>query len=203
MCNFFLFFVLFFSSVNSYASSENVEIGKIKSNACSTCHGIDGNSFVVIWPKLAGQFSKYLIKQLEAFKQGEESLRFDPIMYGIVKDLSLQDFIDIANYFSLQKTANNIIESKDVNKLGKRIYLSGDKQKNIVSCSSCHGVLGEGSEYANVPKLRHQHANYLTIQLQKYKSGIRKNDFVGIMRDISSKMTEEEIIAVSDYIATL
>ncbi|QQG46790.1 MAG: cytochrome c4 [Candidatus Azosocius agrarius] len=203
MFKFFLLFICFLISTNSYAISENIELGKIKSGICSTCHGNDGNSVVAMWPKLAGQFSKYLIAQLEAFKHGEDGSRFDPIMYGIVKDLSFQDFLDISSYFSLQKISDNGVNLKEVNKLGKKIYLSGDLQKNIISCSSCHGVLGEGNEFANIPKLRHQHAYYISIQLQKYKSGIRKTDAVSVMRDISLKMTDDEILAVSEYISTL
>jgi cytochrome c553 len=156
-----------------------------------------------MWPKLSSQFPKYLINQLEEFKKGEAGLRFDPIMYGMVKDLSSQDFFDLALYFSSQKILENTLFNKNINELGKRIYLSGDVSRNIVSCSSCHGVLGEGSEFANIPKLRHQHSFYISNQLQKYKSETRKNDINKIMRDISYKMTEEEITAVSDYISTL
>ncbi|HFL8795012.1 MAG TPA: c-type cytochrome [Candidatus Azosocius sp. HAIN] len=203
MFRFFIFFIFFFVSLNSYSEEENIEIGKIKSSVCFTCHGTDGNSVVPMFPKLAGQFSKYLIKQLESFKQGELGLRFDPIMYGIVQDLSSQDFLDIALYFSSQKILPNIFETKNINILGKKIYLSGDLKRNIISCSSCHGSLGEGNEFASIPKLRHQHSHYISLQLQKYKSEIRKNDVLNIMKDISKKMTDEEIISVSEYISML
>lgn len=196
-----LFFLFFCFSVNSYSQSDNISV-KDKVFVCSTCHGETGNSVVPVWPKLAGQFSKYLVKQLEEFKLGEKGLRFEPIMYGIVKDFSTQDFIEIADYFSLQKISENVV-LLDVNKLGKKIYLSGDIKKNIVSCSSCHGVLGDGGDFANIPKLRNQHSAYISLQLQKYKTGIRSNDVSNIMRDISQKMSDEEIFAVSDYISNL
>lgn len=196
-----LFFLFFCFSVNVYSQS-NDSLIKDKVFVCSTCHGETGNSIVPIWPKLAGQFSKYLIKQLEEFKLGESGLRFEPIMYGIVKDFSTQDFIEIADYFSSQKISENV-KSLDINKLGKKIYLSGDIKKNIVSCSSCHGVLGDGGEFANIPKLKNQHSAYISLQLQKYKKGIRNNDISNIMKDISQKMTDEEISAVSDYISNL
>lgn len=202
MFRLFLFLMFLFVPMSFYADSENIDIGKSKSFVCFTCHGNDGNSVVPIWPKLAGQFPKYLIKQLEDFKKGESGLRFEPIMYEIVKELSSTDFFDIASYFFSQKISENI-KSLDVNKLGKKIYLAGDLKRNIVSCSSCHGVLGEGSEFANVPKLRHQHSNYISNQLQKYKSKVRNNDYSNIMKDISFKMTDEEILAVSEYISKL
>lgn len=202
MFRFFLFFSLFFVSLNSY-SDVNIELGKLKSSSCFVCHGNDGNSVVTMFPKLAGQFSKYLFEQLETFKQGETGLRFEPIMYGIVQDLSSQDFLDISSYFSYQKISSNFFDEKNISKLGKKIYFSGDLKRNILSCSSCHGSLGEGNEFASIPKLRHQHSGYLSTQLQKYKSEIRKNDFAGIMRDIAKKMTDEEIISVSEYISML
>ena len=38
--------------------------GKNKAAACVACHGRMGNSNVAMYPKLAGQSEKYLIKQL-------------------------------------------------------------------------------------------------------------------------------------------
>ena len=42
----------------------NAEAGKTKAIVCSACHGVDGNSMIDMYPKLAGQQTTYLEKQL-------------------------------------------------------------------------------------------------------------------------------------------
>ena len=44
------------------------DAGKEKVAVCSACHGADGNSVVGLWPSLAGQNEKYLLKQLRQIK---------------------------------------------------------------------------------------------------------------------------------------
>ena len=77
----------------------DISSGKQKSAVCAACHGMDGNSLNPEWPKLAGQNEKYLIKQLKDFKN---QIRVSPLMSGPVANLSEQDMIDLAAYFSSQ-----------------------------------------------------------------------------------------------------
>jgi cytochrome c553 len=74
--------------------------GKTKAASCGACHGPDGNSTNPTWPKLAGQHSAYLIKQLKAFKSGE---REDPLMSPMAAALSEKDMEDLAAFFAGQK----------------------------------------------------------------------------------------------------
>ena len=92
--------VLGFSS--SVQAQGNIEAGKAKSVTCTACHGEDGNSPSNLYPKLAGQHSSYLEKQLQQFKSGE---RNDPIMAGMVATLSEQDMKDLSAFYA-SKTAN-------------------------------------------------------------------------------------------------
>src|SRR5438552_311247 len=62
-----------------------------KSQVCAACHGVDGNSTTPIWPKIAGQHEKYLIKELISFKKADKGGRNDPSMVGMVQNLSDQD----------------------------------------------------------------------------------------------------------------
>jgi len=73
------------------------EIGAVKATSCYACHGSDGISINDLWPNLAGQKQGYLAKQIAAFRDGE---RRDPIMAVYVKDLSDEDIVNIAAYFS-------------------------------------------------------------------------------------------------------
>jgi len=71
-----------------------------KLQMCAGCHGADGNSLVPTYPKLAGQHSKYLEKQLKDFRDG---FRKDAVMQSFVKNLTDQDIRELADYYSQQK----------------------------------------------------------------------------------------------------
>jgi cytochrome c553 len=78
----------------------NAEAGKAKSAACAACHGIDGNSEIASFPKLAGQNRDYLYHALKDYQSGK---RKNPLMSEQVKSLSDDDLHDLASYFSKQK----------------------------------------------------------------------------------------------------
>jgi cytochrome c553 len=64
---------------------------------CIACHGSKGISPAPLWPNLAGQKREYLIKQINAFRDGS---RKDPMMNPLAANLSEADIELIANYFS-------------------------------------------------------------------------------------------------------
>jgi len=66
---------------------------------CAACHGMDGNSQVPDYPKLAGQNRDYLAKTLRDYKSGA---RKDPTMNGFAGTLTAQDIDNLAAYFSAQ-----------------------------------------------------------------------------------------------------
>ena len=63
--------------------------------ACSTCHGTAGASENAEYPKLAGQFAKYVETQLRAFR---DASRPSPVMVTVAKSLSDQDIANVAQY---------------------------------------------------------------------------------------------------------
>ncbi len=75
-----------------------------KTLSCNGCHGVDGNSMMPLFPKLADQNEEYLIKQLNAFKDGS---RIDATMNNVVKNLSSQDIEDIALFYEQQTVTEN------------------------------------------------------------------------------------------------
>jgi len=83
-------------STASYAQGDR-SAGSEKARHCQVCHGVGGRSTNETYPILAGQHSKYIEKQLRAFKTGT---RKDPIMNGMASKLSEQDIEDVAAYFS-------------------------------------------------------------------------------------------------------
>ena len=52
-----------------------------------------------LWPKLAGQHERYLVKQLQDYQAGR---RADPVMAPLAKPLSDQDVEELAAYFAGQ-----------------------------------------------------------------------------------------------------
>ena len=79
------------------AAAGDPKIGAVKATSCYACHGSDGVSINDLWPNLAGQKPGYLVKQIQAFRDGT---RTDPIMPIYVKELSDEDIAHIAAYFA-------------------------------------------------------------------------------------------------------
>ena len=42
----------------------DADAGQGKAAVCAACHGVDGNSVVPNWPKIAGQHAAYLQRQM-------------------------------------------------------------------------------------------------------------------------------------------
>lgn len=164
---------------------------------CAACHGVDGNSQIVINPKLAQQHPEYLIKQLHDFKDDK---RADPVMKGFAMMLSDEEMNNISAWLAQQKAQPGYATDKELVQLGERIYRGGIADRNIAACASCHSPNGAGipSQY---PRLAGQHADYTIKQLNTFRDGSRNNSVQ--MRDVAAKMTDREIKAVADYIAGL
>lgn len=75
-------------------------VGKKKASACGSCHGEDGNSDNAMFPKLAGQYSSYIVKALKNYKTGA---RKNAMMNGMAETLSEEDMEDIAAFYASQK----------------------------------------------------------------------------------------------------
>jgi cytochrome c553 len=179
----------------------SADAGKAQSAVCGACHGADGNSVNPEWPSLAGQHATYIVKQLQAFKDGRRS---NPLMMGPVATLSSEDMADLAAYFSEQRPAPRAVADADLVDKGQSLYRGGDREKGIPACMACHGPTGAGNPAALYPALSGQYAVYTAAQLQAYASGQRTSDNpTKVMRDIAEAMTDEQITAVSSYVQGL
>ena len=86
-------------SGNAFAADAKAGAAKFKAT-CAACHGAEGISANDLWPNLAGQKGKYLVKQIKAFKSGE---RKDPSMAPMVAALTDADIENIAAHLSSLK----------------------------------------------------------------------------------------------------
>jgi len=175
--------------------------GKAKSAACGGCHGFDGNSPVATYPKLAGQNEAYITKQVKDFKANSD--RQNPIMFGMVAALSDADAADIGAYFQSQSVKEAAAFDADKIAEGREMYKGGDLQKGIPACQACHGPTGAGTAGIGFPQLGGQYVEYTLAQLKAFKDGSRKNDAKKLMRSIVEKMSEKDMVAVANYIASL
>ena len=84
----------------SHAAPGNANAGQQKAQMCQGCHGVDGNSMIPAYPKLAGQYADYLYVALKAYKtEGNPQVgRNNPIMAGQVKPFSNAELRALANY---------------------------------------------------------------------------------------------------------
>jgi len=171
--------------------------GQEKSAMCQGCHGPDGNSFSPEWPSLAGQVPSYLSKQLRDYQSGA---RKDETMASMVEGLSEEDIADIVAYFSSQKAK---AEEGEINSKGRKLYVGGNPYTNVPSCASCHGPNAVGNDPAGFPRLAGQKAGYTSKALNDFRTGARTNDVNGMMQGVAAKMSDKDIAAVSEYLATL
>ncbi|RUO69632.1 c-type cytochrome [Idiomarina ramblicola] len=207
MKKFAIFLGLFFGTAGiAVAQSGDAEAGKEKSQVCAACHGPNGESPTDMYPHLAGQHEKYLLKQLKDYKlaseTGGEEGRSNPVMMGQVASLSEQDMADLAAFFASQdepkgETPEDLIAS------GRDLYRRGNPETNMPSCAGCHGPRGNGMGLAAFPDISGQHAAYTKSQLEMFRKGERANDPNGMMQGVTEKMTDEEIELLSKFLSGL
>ena len=171
---------------------------------CAACHAADGNSIAAANPKLAGQFSEYLAKQLRDFKSadGKPALRQSAVMNGMVANLSDADMKSLAAYYSKQTYKPAAAADKDLAATGQKLWRGGDAVHGIPACGGCHGPAGAGIP-AQFPRLAGQYAEYIAAQLTAFREGKRTNDVNGVMRGVAAHMNDGQIRAVAEYAAGL
>lgn len=77
----------------------------------------------------------------------------------------------------------------------------GEKLYTDRGCVYCHGPAGREPALPEYPKLAGQNAGYLTQQTQDIKNRERDNGYTGMMQPAVVNITDEEIVAISAYLA--
>ncbi len=176
--------------------------GQGKAAACGGCHGMDGNSAMGMFPKLAGQVPSQFRKQIADFKSGSRS---DPMMTGMAALVGDQDGWDLAAWFASTRPLSAPADPA-VAAAGEAIFRWGKPEAGLVACGGCHNRRGEGYDRGlpgGVPAVRGQHPDYTAKQLFAFKDGSRKNDWNGVMRNVASRLSDEEIRSLAAYIGGL
>ena len=173
------------------AALTDASAGKEKAAVCAACHGADGNSSNPLWPKLAGQTARYIYLQLRDFKEGR---RKDPLMSPMVANLSREDMLDLADYFSSQKPASSTY------KVDGAKVAEGKKIADNALCPMCH--LGGFSGQNEIPVVAGQHYDYIVKQLKDFRARNRTND-AGSMTAYTQGLTDAQIDALAQYVTNL
>jgi cytochrome c553 len=167
--------------------------------SCITCHSVGGQgdgsgSF----PRLTGQPAWYLDKQLDDYTSGA---RPDDLMTTVAQSLSEDDRAAVSAYYASLaaplRVARGQLPVNEIQK-GAAIARAGSPEKGLPACTNCHGPDGTGNP-PSVPYLAGQYANYMVLQLDRWRRGKRGNDFGGMMSAIARKMTPEDMRAISEY----
>jgi len=164
-------------------------------NACFTCHGLDGGGDGVSAPRLAGLDVGYLQKQMEDYASG---LRPDDAMTRIAKALDQKGRRDVAAYYASLPAP----QTQSAPVPAPAIYLNGDTSRGIVACASCHGPEGQGSGQGGNPQIAGQSAAYTLEQIDRWKSGKRRNDPRGVMAAAVKPLSDLEARAIATWLST-
>lgn len=193
--------LLLLISLPAFAAGE-AAAGQGKSAICAACHGVDGNSVVPNWPKIAGQHPDYLERQLDLIKNG---LRPVPEMAGIAMGLNKQDMADLAAYFSTQALKPGAADESTLAQ-GERIYRAGNAATDVPACMACHGPAGGGIPLSGYPALAGQHSVYTEKMLKGFRGGTTwgaEDESSKVMVGVANRLTDAQISAVASYIQGL
>lgn len=166
---------------------------------CGYCHEYDGNATMPGFPTLAGQHKSYLVKQLRDFRVGKRN----GTMQATAELLSDADIDSVASYFSTQVRRSKRLDPIPQAEMAhaQRLFRSGDQQRELPACISCHGPGAKGQGV--YPSLLAQDPTYLEQQLLQFKQGKRSNDAGGLMSDVAAKLSRLEIRGLAALLARL
>ncbi|QYK02293.1 c-type cytochrome [Shewanella psychrotolerans] len=170
---------------------------------CMTCHGANGEGMGISnFPRLAGSSQYYLRKQLEDFKSGK---RQQALMQPMAAGLNDQQILNVSAYYASLPTPNltkPAVVDPAIYAAGEQLAENGDIARQLVACANCHGPRGIGLPPA-IPALIGQSSGYIEAQLNAWQSGNRKNDDGGLMTEVASNLTAEDIAAVAAYYSSV
>ena len=184
-------------SVRADAKADQVRAEEIVAGRCFLCHGMEGESASPVFPRLAGQHSEYIAKQLADFKSGK---RKSETMKPQAEELTPAEMKALGAFFQAKSVGPRPAKDPELLAVGNHTFDRVNEFTGLPSCASCHGPKGLGTP--QLPRLAGQHPRYIEDQLKQFNSRERNNDNA-VMHTVASKLSELERHAVAEYIATL
>ena len=165
------------------AGTGDVEAGRAAAQACSGCHGADGNVTAADMPTLAGQDAAYLAVSLRTYAQGK---RDHAQMVTATTELSDADIESLAAFYARQEP------------LARKVHIPPSIADWIERCDRCHGV-GGNSSIPRYPSLASQNERYLARVIETYANGERENSTMSAM---SQPLRPADIAALAAHYAS-
>jgi cytochrome c553 len=176
-----------------FAHAADIAAGKEKAELCVACHGEGGISQTENIPSLAAQPDQFIQWQLVFFRAGT---RKNEQMQPIVEQLNNDDIRNLGAYFASLTPPKNPKPDDDPD-LSKKGAQSAAGRR----CASCHTDSYAGTKA--VARVAGQREEYLVKALHDYKSGVRAGGGMAAMADVAYPLHEEEIEALTHYLAHL
>jgi len=183
--------VLFATLPSAFVRAQDPARGEQLAQACAACHGVNGNSTDPQYPILAGQTMRYSYLQLKDYKEGR---RLDPDMAAVAANMSKDDMLSVAAYYSEQKPIS-IPFKPDAERAAR-----GKDLADATLCTMCHQGHYQGQN--EVPRVAGQHFEYVRKQLRDFKSRTRTND-AATMTSVAFTLSDEDVENIAQYLAGL
>lgn len=186
------------------APKGDAHAGKALYQVCASCHGLEGEGNPALnAPKISGQETWYVKRQLEYFKHGirgsspEDTFgaQMAPMAATLTDATAMENVAAYIESLPDKPAAHTI---KGDAEYGKKLY---------ITCSKCHGKQAEGRWALNAPRIAGMNDWYLLTQLKNFKDGKRgahPGDVTGRqMESMVLSLNEEKMHDVIAYINSL
>lgn len=192
-----------FLALNRPTAQPDLKNGeRISKAVCQRCHGVQGNPQRPRTPRIAAQHEEYFLAQWHNYKT---RARQHKRMNALADSLSEQDVKDLAAYFNRQKQ-DKAWESKQADRFaaGEKLFTRGDASRNLIACAVCHGPDGTGVGRLEIANIRWQSPEYFQHVMKDFRK--LPSDLPAVplsMKIVASALTDEEIMALSEYVGAL
>jgi cytochrome c553 len=170
--------------------------------ACTVCHGREGRAAPDgYYPRIAGKPAGYLFNQLRNFR---DERRHYELMNGLLALLDDAYLREIAAHFAAldlpYPRPAPPVASTALREAGEALVRRGDAARGLPACSDCHGAEMTGRA-PFIPGLLGLPRDYLNAQLGAWRNGQRRAMAPDCMAQVATRLSAEEIGAVSAWLA--
>lgn len=154
------------------------ENGKSVAEACTPCHGADGNSTMAGTPNLAGQQPIYFITATQEYLTGK---RDSAPMIPLLRKLGKLDIESVALYFASQTPTVRPAPAAGNAAVG---------EPRTAACGGCHGAHGISIDTAT-PSLAAQDPKYLAAAIKGYRSTRRSDTMARVVANLGDREIDD------------
>jgi cytochrome subunit of sulfide dehydrogenase len=154
---------------------------------CNACHGLNGVSVGPNMPSIGGLSEAYLNNVMLQWKSGE---RYSATMGRHFKGYSDEELAKLATHFS------KLPWTPVMQKADAKVVAQGKQATD--RCETCHGATGSEPDDDDTPKMHGQWAQYLELELLKYRTDAVKMPHKK-MRNNAKKMDAADVAAAAAF----